>query len=260
MKAYIEHIGLQAPGLEGWQDSLPILQGQRPYTAEPLSKYSPQFLPPNERRRTTPTIKLALRTAEATVQECSKTDIANIPTLFCCVDGDTEISAKMTHAILQDEPMVSPIHFHNSVHNAPAGYWMIGQGNQQAASAISAGQNQVGNSLIEALSQLHGTSPQVLLVMYDLPVDPIIETYQPDMASFGVGLLFSLQKTEQSLAKLDLSLTPGRVIPPKDEWFGENGAAQLLPALKALAQRQNETFQYPLSDALYATLSIKTLE
>lgn len=260
MIAYIEHIGLQAPGLEGWKDSLQILQGHLPYKAEPLSKYSPQFLPPNERRRTTPTIKLALRTAESAVQEYSKADIANMPTLFCCVDGDTEISAKMTRAILQDEPMVSPIHFHNSVHNAPAGYWMIGQGNQQAASAISAGQYQVGNSLIEGMSQLHETSSKILLVMYDLPVDPVIETYQPEMTVFGVGLIISFQKTENSLAKLELSLTPGQVTPPKDEWFGENGAAQLLPLLKALAKRQDETFQYPLSKALYATLTITILE
>lgn len=260
MIAYIESIGLQAPGLEGWQDSLQILLGKTPYESLPLSKYSPQFLPANERRRTTPTIKLALRTAEATVQNYTHADIASMPTLFCCVDGDTEISAKMTRAILQDEPMVSPIHFHNSVHNAPAGYWMIGQGNQQAASAISAGQYQIGNSLIEAMSQLHETTPKMLLVMYDLPIDPIIETYQPDIQPFGVGLVISLQKTEKSLAKLELNLNPGQKNLPREEWFGENSAAQLLPLLKTLAQRQNGTFHYPLSDALHATLSIATLE
>ena len=259
MIAYIESIGLQAPGLEGWQSSLPILQGQTSYESVPLSKYSPQFLPANERRRTTSTIKLALRTAAETVQNYSAADIASMPTLFCCVDGDTEVSAKMTHATLQDDPMISPIHFHNSVHNAPAGYWMIGQGNQQAASAISAGQYQIGNSLVEAMTQLDDTQSKVLLVMYDLPIDPIIESFQPDMHPFGFGLVLTFHKSKESIAQLDLSLNPGRISFSKNDWFGDNIAAQFLPALKTLAQQQDSTFEYPLSEALYATLSISTL-
>ncbi|MDG4811607.1 beta-ketoacyl synthase chain length factor [Hydrogenovibrio sp. 3SP14C1] len=259
MIAYIESIGLQAPGLEGWQNSLPILQGQTPYESLPLSKYSPQFLPANERRRTTPTIKLALRTAQETVQNYSTEDIASMPTLFCCVDGDTEVSAKMTHATLQDDPMISPIHFHNSVHNAPAGYWMIGQGNQQAASAISAGQYQIGNSLVEAMTQLDETHSKVLLVVYDLPIDPIIESFQPDIQSFGFGLILTVQKTEKSIAQLNLSLNPGRASSPQNNWCGDNIAAQFLPALKTIARQQNDTFEYPISEALYATLSISTL-
>ncbi len=259
MKAYIEHIGLQAPGLEGWEASQTILTGGAPYQSEPLSKYSPQFLPANERRRTTPTIKLALRTAEETVTGYTPEAIAAMPTLFACVDGDTEISAKMTSAILQDEPMISPIHFHNSVHNAPAGYWMIGQRNQQAASAISAGEYQIANSFIEALSQLSDTHPKVLLVVYDLPIDPIIENYQPEMQPFAFGLVLTYQPSQQSLAELTLSLAPGEVQAPKSAWFGDNIAAQALPLLQSLAQYQSGEFAFPISSKLTANLALTPL-
>lgn len=260
MKAYIEHIGLQAPGLEGWDASQTVLTGDTPYHSEPLSKYSPQFLPANERRRTTPTIKLALRTAEETVSGYVPEAIAAMPTLFACVDGDTEISAKMTSAILQDEPMISPIHFHNSVHNAPAGYWMIGQHNQQAASAISAGEYQIANSFIEALSQLSDTHPKVLLVVYDLPIDPIIESYQPAMQPFAFGLVLSHQPNDRTLAELSLSLAPGQVQAVKHDWFGDNVAAEALPILQRLAQKQAGQFAFPVSSQLTANLTLTPVQ
>lgn len=256
MKAYIEHIGLQAPGLEGWEASQAILKGEEPYAFAPLSKYSPQFLPANERRRTTSTIKLALRTAEETVSDYTPDAIAAMPTLFACVDGDTEISAKMTSAILQDQPMVSPIHFHNSVHNAPAGYWMIGQQNHQAATAISAGEYQIANSFIEALTQLSDKHPKVLLVVYDLPIDPIIESHQPKRQAFAFGLVLSRHATENSQAWLELSLHPHPCPTPVNEDFGDNVAAGFWPLLAALAKRQTAELHAPASASLSAHLKM----
>ncbi|WP_373019565.1 beta-ketoacyl synthase chain length factor [Thiomicrorhabdus sp.] len=247
MIAYIESIGLQAPGLEGWQASQDVLRDAQPYQSVPLSKYSPQFLPANERRRTTDTIKLALRTAEEAVENYSEEQISQMPTLFACVDGDTTISAKMVEAVMAEEPMISPIHFHNSVHNAPAGYWMIGKHNQQAASAISAGDYQIANTLIETLTQLSAAHPKVMLVVYDLPIDPEIKKHSPDFQAFAFSMVLSLQPTPDSIAEIELTLSDE--MPQNDpvKAFPENKAAEFLPVLKSIAKRQSGAFRFPLS-------------
>jgi hypothetical protein len=163
----------------------------------------------------------------------------------------------MTSAILADEPMVSPIHFHNSVHNAPAGYWMIGQKNTAPSSSISVGAYQVANSFLEAITQLAEGHEQLLLVMYDLPIDPIIESYQPPMTAFGVGFLLSAQPSPQTLAGLQIQWVAqpcetAQIVTP----FGENAAAQVWPLLQGLAQQAVTTWRYPLSDCLSADITL----
>lgn len=259
MKAYIEAIGLNATGLESWLGSQTILTEQEAYQATPLSKYSASFLPANERRRATKTVNLALRTAEETVQHYSQDAIQQMPTLFACVDGDTEISAKMTTAILMEQPMISPIHFHNSVHNAPAGYWMIGQRNRQAASAISAGQYQLANTFIETLTQLSKISPKVLLVAYDSPIDPVIKSYQPQTAPFSFGLVLSLHQNKKSIAKFTLNLQQQQTQTNNHPWFGENMAAQFLPILQAIAQKKDIKMSFPLSSHISTQINIHPL-
>ncbi|WP_178862911.1 beta-ketoacyl synthase chain length factor [Thiomicrorhabdus cannonii] len=249
MIAYIDSVSVQAPGMEGWEPACAVLRGEQPYEFAPLSKYAPAFLPANERRRTTDTIKLALRTAEACTADYADDAIAAMLTLFASVDGDTAISAQMTTAILEDEPMISPIQFHNSVHNAPAGYWMIGKGNRQAASAISAGDYQLANSLLEGLSQLDANHPQLLLVAYDLPIDPVIETFQPKIEPFAFGMVLSAQPSPRCLAKIQLSLVQQPSEVTSHPLFGDNRAAQIWPLLASLARHQNGLHLLPLSNS-----------
>lgn len=258
MKAYIESIGLQAPGLESWQASKVILAGQESLEVKPLSKYAPNFLPANERRRTTPTIRLALRTAQDTLEAAPK-KIAELkmPTLFACVDGDTEISAKMTAAILADEPMVSPIHFHNSVHNAPAGYWMIGQNNDCASSSISAGEYQVANTWLEAMTQLNEITGQIMLVMYDLPIDEIIESFQPEILPFGAGFILSRVASSRALAEVSLELINESSTIFTEPTYGLNAAAQIMPLLQGLARNEQISQSYPISSKLSAKITWK---
>lgn len=182
MKANILSVGLTAPGLISFEQlKVFIAEKKIPNTSERIHKYSPTFLPPNERRRTTNTIKLALKTAEEawfSYQEKNPNASDQIPVLFVSKDGDTFISSSLCQALSEENPMVSPTQFHNSVHNAPVGYWMIGQHNKSPASAISAGEYAVGNGLLEAFLQSQEIHKPVLVVFYDLPVDqaiPLVE-------------------------------------------------------------------------------------
>ncbi|MCP3850831.1 MAG: beta-ketoacyl synthase chain length factor [Gammaproteobacteria bacterium] len=66
---------------------------------------------------------------------------------------------------------VPPTRFHNSAHNAPAGYWSIATKSQTASTSITAYRNSLSASLLEALMQLNASDNNqqrdCLLVCYD---------------------------------------------------------------------------------------------
>lgn len=268
MKARILSVGLTAPGLVDFETLTQMaLAGQTPDTSAALVKYSPLFLPANERRRTTPTIKLALKTAEDALIQYhqawsnadSITDLA-LPVLFVSKDGDTFISARMCQAVSEAEPMISPTQFHNSVHNAPAGYWMIGQQNQAPASAISVGDYAIANGLLEAILQSQRYGKPVLMVVYDLPLDelmPVTEA-QKSQLPFAFSMVLDASvlapEAERGCPQLSLYITPQAsptsVVKGHNPYAGVP-AAEAYPLLRAIAlfEREAELFEmhFPLN-------------
>ena len=55
-------------------------------------------------------------------------DPATLPSVFASTHGDLAITDYMCETLATDPTAVSPTKFHNSVHNAAAGYWTIGYG------------------------------------------------------------------------------------------------------------------------------------
>ncbi len=191
MRAHILGVGVTAPDIADFSElQKKVKQDFQSDVTQPLAKYSPTFLPANERRRTTATIKLALKTAEEALTDYysrSQSPETQVPVVFISKDGDTFISARMCQTVADEEPLISPTQFHNSVHNAPAGYWMIGQQNQAPATAISAGEYSVANGLLEAVLQSQETKTPVLVVIYDNPLDELM----PVKASGKSGVPFA---------------------------------------------------------------------
>lgn len=260
MKAQILSIGLTAPGLVSFENfKSMILQNQSPDTSKVIEKYIPTFLPPNERRRTTTTIKLALKTAEEALtqfeQNYPQAD-SKLPVLFVSKDGDTFISAKMCQAVGEEEPMISPTQFHNSVHNAPAGYWMIGQKNQSPASAISAGQFAIANGILEAILQSQAYSKPVLMVIYDLPLDDSMPTdvSQNSAIPFAFSMILdaSDSKYKSDHPTLNLSITQQTPTPTcSNNPYSGLPAAEAYPLLKSLVlfglNGENSEIHFPLN-------------
>ena len=72
-------------------------------------------------------------------------------------------------ATLAAQPaLISPIKFHNSVHNAAAGYWTIGTGCLAASTAVTAFEHSFAAGLLEALTQCVADARPVLLVAFDV--------------------------------------------------------------------------------------------
>jgi hypothetical protein len=257
MKAQILSIGLTAPGLVSFQSFKQILQEKKAFDPSlPIEKYSPSFLPSNERRRVTPTIKIALKTAEEALSHFQKTfpnEAINFPVLFVSKDGDPQVAAKMCQAVSENPPLISPIQFHNSVHNAPAGYWMIGQSNQAAANAISAGEYAVANGLLEAVLQSQSENKPILVVIYDLPLDDLmpVESLKKSYPPFAFSMILDASQTRASsdFPALSLSLEDIKKhhsMVEKNPYTGVP-SAEGYALLKAVAEHGVKSLEKPIS-------------
>ncbi|MDH5824514.1 beta-ketoacyl synthase chain length factor [Luteimonas sp. RD2P54] len=165
-------IGAHIAGIGFWSEGLPSWQAARGYVAggalvgDAPRRPAPRLLAPNERRRAPESVAVALEVALAACEAAAQ-DPATLPSVFASGHGDFAITDYMCSTLAEDPRAVSPTRFHNSVHNAAAGYWTIGTGCMATTTAISAGPGTFAEGLIEALAQLADGTPAVLLVAYD---------------------------------------------------------------------------------------------
>ncbi|MEN8168021.1 MAG: beta-ketoacyl synthase chain length factor [Pseudomonadota bacterium] len=242
---FIQAVGMVAPGLFGWEGARGVLSGDRRYQPEALPLLKPDMLKPNERRRTSNTIKLALQAIQDALGARS---LANdLATVFASSEGDMEIVDKICRALDSDDRPVSPTHFHNSVHNAPAGYASIAAGSQNASTSIAALGGSFASGLLEAAVQACTEQQPVLLVAYDYPVPFPLSEPIPITQPFAASLLISAAPNAAgNLARLDPRLEgDGEESHLADSQLEQlrlnNPAARSLPLLQALAsggQRQ----------------------
>jgi hypothetical protein len=150
------------------------------------------------------------------------------------------------HAILdtlaQPAREMSPTQFHNSVHNAPAGYWSIATGSHAPTTSLAAHDASFAAGLLEASSQLVASGAPVLFVAYDGAYPGPLHRVRPIAASFAVALLLSPSPGASCLASLSIARTRGRA---GAEPFADaelerlrrgNPAARSLPLLAAMAR------------------------
>jgi len=256
---FVEAISVNAPGLDGWQNTKSILSGDSKYEDIAMPKYVPKFLPANERRRTTAVIKLALQVADAAMQE---TDIPanNTCSVFATSEGDTHIVDTICVALLSEEPMVSPTNFHNSVHNAPAGYWAMAMESRQASTSLSGFSSTYSQGLLEAATMVCTENLNTLLVAYDSPPPEPLLGSAPMKTAFGTAQLLCPAQRTTSFARLDISLVKDKTSDSMNDHDLEtmrlgNPAARSLPLLQAIANHTERTVILPYLDTLQ--LSVK---
>jgi hypothetical protein len=212
IEAYIEGIGLCGPGLEGWAASAPILAGASPYVPVPANIPPSALLPANERRRAPKTVKLALAAA-AEAFASSGRDPAATATVFASSGGDGETIHDILTMLAAPARELSPTKFHNSVHNAAAGYWSIATGATQASTSLCAHDDSFAAGLFEACAQAAATQDAVALIAYDVPYPAPLFAVRPVGAVFGVALVLSSVPSSAAFTRLTLTLTPGACSP-----------------------------------------------
>ncbi|MFS8064391.1 MAG: beta-ketoacyl synthase chain length factor, partial [Luteimonas sp.] len=136
LSATIEGIGFWCNGLPDWSAARAFANGGD-LPGDAPARPSPQVLAPNERRRAPESVAVALEVALAACSD-AQLDPATLVSVFASTHGDLSITDYMCSTLVEDPRALSPTRFHNSVHNAAAGYWTIGNRCVRATTAISA--------------------------------------------------------------------------------------------------------------------------
>ena len=235
LSASIEGIGFWSQGLPTWDAARAYVTGAAlPDVA--LARPSPQLLAPNERRRAPESVAVALEVALAACTAAGR-DPASLPSVFASMHGDLAITDYMCATLSADPAAISPTRFHNSVHNAAAGYWTIGAGCVQPATALSSFDATFAQGLLEALVQLHAGAPAVLLVAYDAPSAGPLAQVSRSSGLLGGALVLS-QPPLAGRPRIRCTLRDAQA-PPVDGRLaalsGGNAMAPMLPLFTALA-------------------------
>jgi hypothetical protein len=236
LRVYVEGVGLWSPQLADFAALQSLLAGTTP--APPPARPAAATLPPNERRRAPESVLLAIEVAGQAVAMSGR-DAATLACVFASSHGDQSITDYMCATLAQAPAELSPIRFHNSVHNAPVGYWTIATGCHAPSTAVAAQRASFGAGLLEAVSQVLAEQRAVLLVCSDTagsgPLGEVTGCHQP----FGCALVLTAERSSTTLARLDLRLTPAHPDSALDEpladWRTSNPSAGGLPLLALLA-------------------------
>ena len=238
---FIEAVGLAAPGLPSWQEGRTTLRGETAFVPVPLAPHTPAMLPLNERRRATPTIRLAFRAAEDAMQ-ATALPASSLATVFASSDADLAIIHRICLALAATPRLISPTDFHNSVHNAASGYWSIAAGARAASTTISAYDGSCAAGLVEASSQVLVDGTDVLFVAFDLPAPEPLLARRPMAHPVATALVLTRQATAHSIAAMTCQSTAETETTFGDSALEElrlgNPAARLLPLLQMLAQQR----------------------
>lgn len=244
LDVFIDGIGFWAPGLSGWDAAARALREGAAGDTATAAKPSPASLPPAERRRAPEPVLLAV---EAAGQACAMAgrDPATLASVFVSTHGDLAITDAMCTTLADDPRELSPTRFHNSVHNAPAGYWTVATGCHASATAISAEQASFAAGLLEAAVEAHDGRDAVLLVAYDIAARGPLAEVARSTSPFAVAFVLSPERSERSLAGLRLQRraqqsTSSNAASALDALTGNPTAAQALPLLASIA-RGDET-------------------
>jgi hypothetical protein len=244
----IQSLGLLGPGLADWSAARAVLNGESPHIAARTVLPLPEVLPPAERRRAGRVIKLALAVgAEALARARSHgtLDLHALSTVFTSSGGDGDNCHEICLSLASRERLISPTRFHNSVHNAAAGYWGIAYGCTEASTSLCAGDASFAAGLLEALAQLACGAPAVLLLAYDADYPQPLYAKRPVADAFGVALLLTAPATDNKLPRLQVSLSDAPAARMDDAGLesmrASIPAARSLPLLERLAQRRAGT-------------------
>lgn len=268
MRVLVTGLGAWGPGFSDPESLRSLLHGgaceEEPVTARP----APACIPPRERRRAPLSVKLAVAVAE---QACRAAGVAPQDTVsvFASGMGDMDITDYMCRTLASDTPLVSPTKFHNSVHNAPVGYWSISQGAKRSSNAVAGFRHTVPASLLEAVTQCVTEGESVLWASQDIASPAPFR----DIADIPAACAFALllrptgkgapegQAGAPSGVEVEFGLAPGQGAWPAfnvsgaaggafGELYARNPTARVLPFLALLDRNGPESVALPLNDHL----------
>lgn len=246
-------VGAWGPGFADWPTLKALLQSNdRDVELLAPANPSPQVIPANERRRAPLPVKIAVEVSWQALQQ-SGLAAADVACVFGSGLGDTEITDYMCRELTTELKQLSPTKFHNSVHNAAAGYWTISSGCMKSANSIAAYHMTAGLALLEAMTQCALHQEPVLITLFDTRAHAAYQQIFPCSQSFGAAILLQpfaanpdaprLTLTQHQAATNDQTATADVTFahPELTRLHAENPAAKLLNLLSLLAHHTEKS-------------------
>lgn len=240
-RVFVGGVGVLGPGLSGWPAACPVLRGDSEYADGAVVLPAVACLPPAERRRTAAVVRLAIAVGLEAMAH-GGFDPAEMATVFTSSGGDSETIHAILSVLATEQREVSPTRFHNSVHNAPSGYWAVACAARAPSTSLCAFDGSFAMGLLDAAVQAAVDERPVTLIAYDLPYPEPLHSVRTIGGVFGVALVLTPRQVAGSLAALTVSL---------DHEAGE-ASTIAVPALEALRQRNPAARGLPLLAALAA--------
>ena len=252
MRIAIEAVGVLAPGLPDWDGAQAVLAGRQPFAAAPLAPCVPISLPAAERRRSSPTVRLAIAAAE---QALHRTALS--PQDMALVFSSPEAAGVITHQlceVLAGSREVSPTQFHNSVHNAPSGYYSIAMNAKLCATSVCRGPWSFAAGLLDAAVQALCDDVPVLYVCYDSPLPAPLSDVMPVVEATAIALVIAPKPAAATLASWEFAVAPAEGDVAWPGWmpaaWQANASARGFEALATLAGGAGASAAMPLSPEL----------
>ena len=245
------------PGLPDWTTARAVLSGAAPYVPAAVPEPAPELLPANERRRTSSSVRWALAVGHQALG-ARRDEADQIATVFASCGGDGPITHQICEALANPPREVSPTRFHNSVHNAPAGYWSIATRSRAPSTSLSAYDGSFAAGLLEAAAQVMVERYSVLLVAYDLPYPTPMHALWPIAYPFAAALLLDPASSAGTPIRIEINPGVARMTWPEvlPSELSANPAAHALCMLRPAASGKRQRVEIPLTDDSHVAVEV----
>lgn len=248
-----EGVAFWSSRLPGWDVARAVIRGEQAAPQATVSRPAPALLAPTERRRAPDTVAVALEVAARACAAAGRSP-SDLPAVFASTHGDLAISDYLCATLVDTPALISPIKFHNSVHNAAAGYWSIGTSSHAPYTAISAFHHTFGAGLLETIVQIACEQQPVLYVAFDVEAKGALSTMAPSRGLVGVALVLApvaaaragCRRLTMRIADEPCEATPSRSAAAA--LVADNALAPCMPLLEALAIDLPATLQLTLGE------------
>lgn len=238
-------IGVYGPGLVDWKAACEIFSGTAAYVRTDNNAPPSGLLPAAERRRATPSTRIALTTAQQALTQAGL-DAKEVPAVFGSSSGNPDIIHDICAMLAAGDYQISPTKFHNSVHNAASGYYSIAVASHSAVTSLCALDGTATAALLETAVQATAARSPVLMVCYDLPYPFPLSEARPTVDAWSLALVLAPPESGRAVARITLTdcaelgfdtASDTVLTDPKLESIRQgNPTARMLPLFAALAQ------------------------
>lgn len=265
LRCSIKAVGGWGQNYTNWEELIELLTTGSTLENTATSP-KPEIIPANERRRAPLPVKLAVESSWQATQSAGL-DPKDLNCVFVSGLGDTQLTDYMCKVLATENMQLSPTKFHNSVHNAAAGYWTISTGCMKAANSVAGFNDSVSLALLEAITQCTQENIPVLITFYDAPSSEILKPLLKNEQSFSASLIIepvlapNPSNSNNTVLELEVLSQPTtwpilNLEASLEKNYQQNPVARILAVLKVLAANTSESVLLPLSTETSLQLTI----